>query len=140
MSVLTDRKTATKKGARYSEGGGLKQLRDRALSGLHKALGSIPSTGEKETDRQRRGRRGGEGEKQGGRGGGGRERGKEGGRERGKGREKVCSSEGSNTVVMYEQPWVKPTQQITKSTENPPFSPSQSFNFYIVQDVTNLYK
>lgn len=55
MSVLTDRKTVTKKGARYSEGGGLKQLRDRALSGLHKALGSIPSTREKETDRQRQG-------------------------------------------------------------------------------------
>lgn len=31
-----------------------------------------------------------------------KEGGKEGGRERGKGREKVCYSEGSNTVVMYE--------------------------------------
>lgn len=103
MSVLTDRKTVTKKGARYSEGGGLKQLRDRALSGLHKALGSIPSTREKETDRQGGGGGGGKGRRKAGGGGGGRkEGGKEGGRERGKGREKVCYSEGSNTVVMYE--------------------------------------
>lgn len=87
MSVLTDRKTATKKGARYSEGGGLKQLRDRALSGLHKALGSIPGTGKKETDRQidrDGGRGGGEGGKQGGREGGGRRKGKREGRRKGK--------------------------------------------------------